>query len=134
MAMVHGKTGAILVNAKDVSPYTNSIDWDQSADTSDVTCFGATGHAYFGGLTDGKVSLKGIYDNTASVGPRAAVQASLGASVAFVYKPEGTGTGKPQSTVQVVVNSYKESVPVADMITWEAELTISGAITTISQP
>lgn len=134
MTMIHGKVGAILVNAKDVSPFTNSIAWDTSADTSDVTTFGATGHTYFGGLTDGKVALKGLYDNTVSVGPRAAVQASLGATVAFVYKPEGTGTGKPQSTVQVVVNSYKESVPVADMITWEAELTISGAVTTITQP
>jgi hypothetical protein len=134
MTMVHGKVGNVTVNAKDVSPFTNSIDWDTSADTSDVTTFGATGHAYFGGLTDGKVKLAGLYDNTVSVGPRAAVQASLGATVALIYRPEGISTGKPQTTVNVVVNSYKESVPVADMITWEAELTISGAPTTIVQP
>jgi hypothetical protein len=133
MAQVHGKTGAILVNAKDCSAFTNSIEWDQSADTHDTTTFGQTGHVYAGGLTDGKVSLKGIYDNTAVTGPRAAVQSSLGATVAFKYRPEGIGTGKPESTCNVVVNSYKESVPVDDMISWEAELTISGGVTTAAQ-
>jgi hypothetical protein len=133
MAMIHGKVGAILIGTADCSAFTNSIDWDTSADTSDVTTFGATGHVYFGGLTDGKVKLAGLYDNTAVTGPRAAVQALLGQSVAFKYRPEGVGTGKPQSSCAVIVNSYKESVPVADMITWEAELTISGAVTTAAQ-
>jgi hypothetical protein len=133
MAQVHGKDGAILVGTADCSPFTNSIDWDSSADTHDTTTFGATGHTYAGGLTDGKVSLKGIYDTTAITGPRAAVQAKLGLTVAFKYRPEGIGTGKPETSCQVVVNSYKESVPVADMVTWEAELTISGAATTTTQ-
>lgn len=128
MAKVHGKNGEVEVGTADVSPHTNSIEWDTSADTHDTTCFGSTGHTYAGGLTDGKVSLKGIYDNTATTGPRDAVQAVLGTTVAFTYRPEGTGTGKPESTCQVVVNSYKESVPVADMISWEAEFTISGAV------
>lgn len=133
MAKVHGKNGAILVGTADCSPFTNSIDWDTSADTHDTTTFGNTGHVYAGGLTDGKVSLKGIYDNTTVTGPRAALQAHLGGSVAFKYRPEGVGDGLPESSCSVVVNSYKESVPVADMISWEAELTISGAVTTAAQ-
>lgn len=133
MAKVHGKNGSIELDEVDISPYTNTIDWDTSADTHDTTTFGQTGHTYAGGLTDGKVSLKGIYDNTASTGPRDSVAALLGQTVEFVYRPEGVGAGKPESTCNVVVNSYKESVPVADMITWEAELTISGAVTTAAQ-
>ena len=74
-----------------------------------------------------------MYDNTAMTGPRAAVQASLGATVAFKYRPEGVGTTKPESSCQVVVTSYEESVPVADMVTWAAELQISGAVTTTAQ-
>lgn len=133
MAMVHGKTGSILVATADCSPFTNSIDWDTSADTHDTTTFGNTGHKYAGGLTDGKVSLKGIYDNTAVTGPRAAIQAKLGLTVAFTYRPEGIGDTLPESVCSVVVNSYKESVPVDDMISWEAELTISGTVTTAPQ-
>jgi len=51
----------------------------------------------------------------------------------FKYRPEGVGTGKPESTCNVVVDGYKESVPVADMISWEASLTISGGVTTAAQ-
>jgi hypothetical protein len=134
MAMVHGKVGAILINTKDCSAFTNKIDWEQSADDHDVTTFGATGHVYAGGLTDGSVKLGGLYDNTTVTGPRAAVQASLGSVVAFKYRPEGVGSGKPESTCNVMVKSYKETVPVDDMVTWEAELSISGAVTTANQP
>lgn len=134
MAQVHGKVGAILVNAKDCSAFTNSIEWKQAADSHDTTTFGATGHVYFGGLTDGTVALKGVYDNTTVTGPRAAVQASLGATVPFKYRPEGVGSGKPESSCNVVVTAYEESVPVADMITWGAEFQISGAVTTANQP
>ena len=56
MPMVHGKSGSILVNAKDVSAFTSSIEWKTSADSHDVTTFGATGHNYAGGLTDGTAS------------------------------------------------------------------------------
>lgn len=133
MAFVHGKNAVVKVGTNDVSAFTNSVDFEQSADTHDTTTFGQTGHTYAGGLTDGKVSLKGLYDSTASTGPRDAIQAILGTNVAFNYQPEGTGTGKPDTTGNVVVNSYKESAPVADMVTWEAELTISGAVTTSDQ-
>jgi hypothetical protein len=134
MAMIHGKVGALLINAKDCSAFTKSIDWEQTADDHDTTTFGNTGHTYAGGLTDGSVSLSGLYDNTTVTGPRAAVQASLGTVVAFKYRPEGVGTGKPESTCNVLVKSYKESVPVDDMVTWEAEVQISGAVTTTTQP
>lgn len=133
MAQVHGKVGAILIATKDCSAYTDTIEFDQSADSHDTTTFGATGHVYAGGLTDGKVSLKGTYDNTASVGPRGAIQANLGLVVAFKYRPEGIGTGKPESTFNVLVTGYKESVAVSDMIKWSADLNISGAVTTAAQ-
>lgn len=133
MAMVHGKSGSVLIGTKDVSPFANKIDFEQTADDHDTTTFGATGHTYAGGLTDGSVKLSGLYDNTALTGPRAAIQAVLGTTVAFKYRPEGIGTGKPESSCQVLVKSYKESAPVDDMVTWEAELTISGAVTVGAQ-
>lgn len=130
MAFVHGKGAIFKVGTNDISAFTNSVEFEATADTHDTTTFGQTGHTYAGGLTDGKVQLKGLYDNTTSTGPRDAIDAVLGTSVAFTYQPEGTGTGKVETTGNAVVKSYKETAPVADMVTWEAELTISGAVTT----
>ena len=42
--------------------------------------------------------------------------------MSLVYRPEGTGSGKPEAEVDVLVSSYEESAPVADMITFTAEL------------
>lgn len=134
MATIHGKVGAILINGKDCSVFTNKIDFKQSADSHDTTTFGQTGHTYAGGLTDGSVSVSGIYDNTAVTGPRASFQASLAVVVPFKYRPEGVGTGKPETTFNVVITAYEESVSVADMISWSGECAISGAVTTAAQP
>lgn len=129
MAKIHGKNAKITVDSVNVSAHTNSIEFEQTADDHDTTTFGNTGHTYQGGLTDGKISLKGLFDNDDTTGPRAAFQDNVGLVVAFEYQPEGTGTGKKQSTGNALITSYKESTPVADMITWEAELKISGAVT-----
>jgi hypothetical protein len=129
MAQVHGKNGAVMVDDNDCSAFCNKVEFEQKADDHDTTTFGATGHTYAGGLTDGSVKLSGIYDNTALTGPRAAIKSVLGTVVPFKYRPEGVGTGKPESSCNVLVTSYSESVPVDDMITWEAEFSISGAVT-----
>ncbi len=50
------------------------------------------------------------------------------AAVVLVYRPEGTGTTKPEAEAQALVNSYEESAPVADMITWTAEFQLSDSI------
>jgi hypothetical protein len=52
-----------------------------------------------------------------------------GLLVAAVYRPEGTGSGRPQQTCNVLVTTYMESSSVADMIKWKADLQISGAVT-----
>jgi hypothetical protein len=50
------------------------------------------------------------------------------AAVELVYRPEGAGVGRPLSTVDVLVTSYEETAPVADMITFTAELQLSDDI------
>lgn len=133
MALVHGKTTVIKLNAKDLSAYTNTSELNQSGDSHDVTCYGATAHVYAGGLTDAKASLSGVYDSTAVSGPRAAIQPLIGTVVPLIRQPEGTGTGKPQDSVSVLVIGYVETNPVADMIKWSAELQCSGAINSTAQ-
>jgi hypothetical protein len=51
------------------------------------------------------------------------------AAFEVIYHPEGsTGAGKPVATVDVLVTSYEESAPVADMVTFTAELQLSDDI------
>jgi hypothetical protein len=133
MAFVHSKNTLVTLNAKDLSAYTNSTTYNRSADSHEVTTYGKASKVYSGGLKDGTITIGGFYDDTAANGPRAVIRPILGTVVAFIFKPEGTGTGKPQDTVNVLVTAYNESSPVADQIQWTAELQMSDDVTSISQ-
>lgn len=128
MALKHGNTAVFKVGATNLSTFTNSIDFKLAADSHDVTTFGATGHKYQGGLTDGTISLAGFYDDAASATPKVTFAGAAGTTVTWTYQPEGLGDGLAQYTGSAVITSYSESTPVADMITWAAELQISGAV------
>lgn len=132
MAFVHGKKTYISLNGVDLSAFTNTSEFERNADKHDVTCYGADDHAYDGGLGDGKASMSGIYDNTAS-GPRDTIEPLVGTKVTLVRRPEGTGSGLPQDSLTVLVEKYVETNPVADMVAWSCELQPSGAVTSTNQ-
>lgn len=134
MAFVHGKGTFISVAGTNLSTFTNSVELKRAGDSHDITCFGATAHAYQGGLLDGTMSLKGIYDDGDTTKPRQVIGDALGTTVAFVYEAAGAVTLQPKVTGTGVVTSYEESAAVAEMITWTAELQITGAVTTTDQP
>lgn len=132
MAFIHGKGSVVILAAADLSAFVNSMDWNRSADEHDVTTYGQVAHIKQGGLLDGTCQIGGIYDNSVS-GPRRIIEPLLGTNVALIHRPEGTGAGKPQDTATVHVQSYNESSPVADMVTWTADLNISGDPVTADQ-
>lgn len=133
MAFVHGKGSVVSLGGSDLSVYSNSVEWERTGDSHDVTTFGKNSHVKQGGLLDGSATIAGIYDNTASVGPRAIINPKIGTVVALVWRPEGTGSGRPQDTVNVLVTSYSETSPVADMITFSVEVELSDDVTTAVQ-
>lgn len=132
MAFVHSKDTYVSLGGDDLSAFTNSTTYNRSADSHDVTTYGKNSKVYAGGLKDGTVTIGGTYDSSVT-GPRAVVQPLLGTTVEFVFRPEGTGTDKPQDTVDVVVTAYNESSPVADMVQWTAELQMSDDVASTSQ-
>jgi hypothetical protein len=134
MAFAHGRTTKITVATKDISPYTKTSSFEDSADVHDTTGYGATAKTKAGGLLDGKFTCSGTYDNTVSVGPRNALLSLVGTTVAVVRNPEGTGTGKPNDAFSAVLSKYTETNPVDDMVTWSAEFEISGAVLTTALP
>lgn len=133
MAKVHGKGTAVSLDANDLSVYGTSVEYSREADTHDVTTFGKNSKVYQGGLLDGTATIEGLYDNTATTGPAAAIEPLLGTTVDFEYMPEGAGAGKPSKVVSVVVNTYEESAPVADMITFTCELQFSDDVAITAQ-
>lgn len=133
ISFTHGRNTKISVDGDDLSAFTNSVEIKLSADSHDVTTFGKTAHIYASGLTDGTVTLKGIYEDGAA-SPQLTLQPLLGGALAeVVYQPEGTGSGKPTWTFDAQVTAYEESAPVAEMISWSAELQVSEAIAATTQ-
>lgn len=133
MTFVHGKDTYVSLDGDDLSAFTNTTTYNRSADSHDVTTYGKGSHVFAGGLKNGTATIGGIYDNTAVTGPRAVIRPLLGTVVDFVFRPEGTGAGKPQDTVDVLVTAFNESSPVADMVQWTAELQLSDDVASTSQ-
>lgn len=129
MAEVHGAETVILLDDEDISAFTDKSDGKYTNDEHDSTCYGAEGHEVAeAGLAKDAYSIGGKYVNGAS-GTAAFVKAKKGLKVPFVKRPEGTGVGLPEETSIVRIKEYNESSPVADIVRWTAELTVSGKVT-----
>ena len=132
MARVHAKDTVVLLNGNDLSAFCNTSNFNRSGDEHDVTTYGKDDHVFDGGLGTGESTIGGFYDNTAA-GPKAIIEPLINTVVTLIRRPEGTGSGLPQESVDVLVRSYNESSPVADWVTWEAQLRHSDAVTRTTQ-
>jgi len=132
MAFVHGKDTYISLNSVDLSAFCNTSSFEREADEHDTTTYGKDDHVFTGGLGKGAASMGGIYDNGSS-GPRDTIEPLVGTVVTLIRRPEGTGSGLPQDSVSVLVKKYVETNPVADMVTWSCEMTLSDAVNSANQ-
>lgn len=132
MSFVHGKSTFISLNAVDLSAFVTTSELGRTSDKHDVTTYGKNSHVYAGGLLDGAASMSGVYDNTAA-GPRDTIEPLIGTVVTLIRRVEGTGSGRPQDSVQVLVEEYVETNPVADMVTWSCKMQCSDEVTSTNQ-
>ncbi len=133
MARVHGKGTFVSLDGDDLSEYSNNSQIEINVDSHDITGYGENSHSFQGGLKNGTGSISGIYDSTAMTGPRAVIRPLVGSVVEFIHQPEGTGSGKPQDKVDVLVTKYTQTHPVADMVTWTVDLQFSGDVDSTAQ-
>lgn len=131
MAFRHGKDSYVSLGAA-LLPGVDNISFNRSADSHDTTTLGKQSHTFQGGLLNGQVTLSGNYDD-AVTGPRAVIEPLIGATVTMTHRPAGTGTGRPQDSVVVLVTAYEETEPVADMVKWSATFQMTDEVTTTSQ-
>lgn len=133
MGFLHGKNTVVKLGANDISDYTSSTEIKQKADTHDTTPYNSGSHTYAGGLLDATITISGTYDTTVTTGPGDAIRALLGTEVDFTYQEQGTGTGKPQRLVSVIVSGFDQTAPSDDMVSWSADLQCTGDIDDTAQ-
>jgi hypothetical protein len=134
MSRAHSKSTVIIMNGTDISQHCDSSEHHAKADVQDVTTYGKDAHVKDSGLTDGTGSIGGLYDSSTSSGPRAILQPLIGAgAVPYVRRVEGTGAGKPQDAVNVIISEYVETSPVTDWVRWTASLEYSDDIDSTPQ-
>lgn len=117
---------------RNISPYVTSVTFAQNNDTHDTTTFGQEGHTYIVGLTDGKITIVGLWDKAALVGSDTVFQSLIGYetnTMTFNYGPEGNTAGQKLKSGECVLESYTEADPIADLVTFTAVLQISGSVT-----
>jgi hypothetical protein len=141
MSFVHGKSTVVTLSglsgpasgSHDISAFLTSATWDFGADVHDTTTFGKNDHVWATGLKTGKFSVSGIYDSSLPNAPWFVLQQSNGQTATVLFKPEGTGTGKPSHSFSAVLTNYSESNPVADMVTFQADWNVSDSVTSSIQ-
>lgn len=133
MATAKGKNLVVIIDGVDISQYCDSNEHHKKPDISDITTYGKTSHVKEGTLLDGNGSIGGLYDTSTSSGPRAVLNPLVGQTVTYIRRPEGTGAGKPQDLVNVVVGEYVETAPVAGHVRWTCALEYSDDINSTPQ-
>lgn len=127
-----GTDAVFTLDGNDLSDFINNLSFADNVDSLDITTFGNASHRRRGGLEDGSFSADGVYDTTVN-GPRDIVKPLKGTVVAFVWQPEGAGTGLPETTGSVLVQEYTETAPVADIISFSISLERDGDWTSADQ-
>lgn len=133
MGYQHGKDTIITVGGDDISAWTNTSEMTRGAASHNVTHYGKNAEVHQGGLRNGQFTCGGTYDNTLTTGTHAVLNPLVGTIVEVVRMPEGEGTGKPTQTFDAVLTQYVETNPVADMVTWSAQFTISDDVVETAQ-
>lgn len=134
MGVVHGKGTVVSVDANDLSVYGTSCEYELKADAHDVTTFGNDTKVFAGGLKESSMKIEGIYDDTATTGPRAVLESIVGTVSEMIYQPEGVGPGNPTRTFDALCTTYTETAPVADMIKFSAQFQGSGSVAVATTP
>jgi hypothetical protein len=132
MAFVHSKKTVVTVAGNNLSTCTNSSEIERKGDKHDVTCYGVDDYAYDPGLRGASFKMGGTYESSVA-GPRAILISLIATKAAVIRRPEGTGGGLPQDSFTAVVEKYVETNPVAGMITWSCDMTITGIVNSTAQ-
>jgi hypothetical protein len=129
---VHGKEHYISVGTKDLTTYTKTHNFEDNPDIHDISGCGTDDKSFRGGQKEKSLTIGGWYDVSETTGP-AYLATITGSTVAFERRVNGTGSGLPKQTGNVVVGKYVESGKNDDIVQWTCDLKITGAVVRASQ-
>lgn len=127
MTAVHGKDYYVSVDAVNLTTFVKTSTWEVNPDVHDITGSGTDNKRARGGQIGRTFTMGGWYDSAEDTGP-AYLESIAGETVAFVRRVQGTGTGKPEQTCNVVVGKYVESQKNDDITQWTCDFTVDGAV------
>lgn len=125
MAFSHGKVATLSVNAVGLTGYLSDVAMSRDFDTAETSVLGSTDKSYVPGLRDGTFSCSGMLDPTFD----AALDAMTGLIIAFVYRPQGAGTGLTEYSGNCILTSYNIKTGIGDMAAVDAEFQRTGTLT-----
>lgn len=125
----HGKNVNVFVNEYDFSTYFNDVSASSMVETAEVSAFGSSAKEYIVGLTDGTVSLSGMFDGTAT-GTDVVFSAVLGLTTKqnVIVAPSGHSNGASAIMLEADDTSYEVSGAVADVVQTSAEFQSSDGV------
>lgn len=129
MAFSHGKGAAFSLDNSggaltDIKAYCDSVDFQYSADTAEVSVFGSTHKAFVAGLLGATINISGPWDPTLD----AILVAAMGAEKSWAYGPAGSGNGAVKYSGECICTSYNPPSSTGGANTWSASLLVTGNV------
>jgi hypothetical protein len=123
---VHGKGTKVYVDEFSMSPWINSAEMTMSTDTAEVTSFDSTSRAYIKGLSDGTISLSGMWSADTD-GSDEELHALLGNTTTPLISVHegGDAIGNGSIIARAHEVNYSISNPVSDVSTITADFNSS---------
>jgi hypothetical protein len=124
-----GNVATFSLGGNDISQYTTSVTLNLERNISDINPIGGAAISKLVGPYGGTISLEGGYDPVVDAILAAYMLATTPATIAFIYRPAGSGGGTRTISGNCYFSSYETATPGDDTATWTAELAISGTVT-----
>lgn len=111
----------------DISNVLNNVGFPRETEILETTSFGSGYRTYVVGFQNATISIEGSWDATVD----AHLSGVLGqdATLSFEYGPEGSTAGSIKYTGEAYLTSYETSGAVGEIVSFSAELQVSGAVT-----
>lgn len=130
MAFTHGKDAVIQFDnaadsLTDFTQYVTEVGITMNGEAIDVTTLGDTWRDFIGGIKGATITMNGIYDPTVD----AALFAAVNTAKSIQWDPQGSGSGLPRFTGEMIITSYNPTSPIGGASTWTASGTVDGTLT-----
>lgn len=126
MAFQAGKNAYLSIDGTDVSAYTDNESLNRVIDQLETSTFGSGNKTFINGLRSFDLSSSGPWDPTFDA---VIAAADDGASVAFVFGPEGNTTGDIQYSGNANLSAYGITNGVSGRTEYSCSFQPTGAVT-----